>query len=261
MSSTKPPTPQKVESTPLQDPTREQAKDVDTVMKDSAPVQAAEASRQPVPATMTQPMKEPEKVAEPLTKASVPSDAMDVDSEPKKPEISTLATATTAPTEKLDSEIKEPIVTSGGPATGTRSAQSPLISNKPLSAPTSVKRMSRRSSMARKLSGDSGDGRIGSVQAQPSAAATITAEPAMIDGTNGQAAEGKKEKLKDATEAPAAKEDNMADADDDGDSITVTSKKQRDDKVELKETEKVELRTPPPRRAASGRITRKRTGF
>ena len=270
---TNPSTPLYAEPKPLQDPEGDKAKDSDTVMKDAAPDKPVEGSVQAAPATRAQPAKEPEKAAEPEPKpaAAATADAMDVDSEPKKAEPAGPITAIGP--EKPESEIKETVVTaSGGPASGTRSAQSPLIANKPLSAPTSVKRMSRRSSMARKLSGDSGDGRMGVAQVQPPAAApaAVTVEPDsvgdLVDGPNVEGKKVEKEKTSEMGEAvqgqaSAAKEGNAAvDGDDDGDSITVTSKKQKDEKGELKESERVEPRTPPPRRAASGRFTRKRTG-
>ncbi|ETN43271.1 uncharacterized protein HMPREF1541_02430 [Cyphellophora europaea CBS 101466] len=222
-----------------------------------APAKREDIAREEAP-------KEPEKAAETATPSAISSvpapaptaadDAMEIDGvEDKKeaPAESALvpsAATEPAPTSTLDkpeiTEAKEATPAASGPASGTRSAQSPLISNKPLSAPTSAKRVSRRSSMARKLSGDSGDGQAN--------AAAVQAE-ATTDGADGEVADEKK-----SLGEPVEKAEAGVEEDGDDESITVASKDRdrKDDKESLKEKEKMEPRTPP-RRAASGRFTRK----
>jgi hypothetical protein len=234
-------------------------KEVDTVMRDTQ-------TNQPLPAKPEEKQIETAPVApeaadqksagnsdkpsEVKESAAVTADAMGIDSLEKKDEPAKEPSPPAAPTagvqqpEKHETEVNDPVTSSGGPASGTRSAQSPLISNKGLPPATgSAKRMSRRSSMARKLSGDSGDGRTQNEDKTAPASETADAEA---------------DKKAEPAKGPdgSLKNEATADEDGDGDSITVTAKK--GEKEELKDEERVNPRTPP-RRAASGRFARKRT--
>lgn len=262
-----PSTSQPAEKTNKHEVPSETSKDADTVMGDAAPEKPIDPSAKPEPTKIEAASHEVDKPVEPAPKTDAPTepaapaaDAMDVDTAEKKDE--PVEPMPALATEKADPDSKDPNASSNGPAGGTRSAQSPLISNKPLSAPTSVKRMSRRSSVARKLSGDSGDG-IAAAQATAPVPAPAAAQPdqasAPTENTAADVPEEKHdEKEQDGIEvAPPTKEDGVNE-EDDGESITVTSRKSKDDKETLKELEKMEPRTPP-RRAASGRYTRKRT--
>ena len=128
-----------------------------------------------------------------------------------------------------------------GPARGTRSAlQSPIMTNKPLDPPRSAKRVSRRSSTARKLSGDS---------------------------TDGQSEMGKKnDGIGDGESKDTGRERDGStkgqDEDMDGDSITVatgTASMRREKGEAMRESLKDREAKTPPKRNANGRFTRKRT--
>lgn len=263
---------QNIEPPSKQETQSEKPKDIDTVMGDATPEKPADPLAKPNQPTAVAPPQRSEKPVEPAPSATASAgpaaDAMDVDAGEKKDE--TTESKPAAAAEKSDAGPKEPAAAGHGPASGTRSAQSPLIANKPLSAPTSAKRMSRRSSMARKLSGDSGDGRM-AAQAPVTVAAPapapaqtdVAAAPAPNEGVHRESEKiadknAEKEKERDGVEVPPPTKEDGADDEGDGESITVASRKQKDEKENLKELEKMEPRTPP-RRAASGRYTRKRT--
>ena len=136
---------------------------------------------------------------------------------------------------KADIEVPPTPTTVEGPARGTRSAlQSPIQTNKPLNPPLSAKRVSRRSSTARKLSGASEDGYT-----------ELEKKADSIDG------EGKMPEKGKATAANV-----------DGDIITVATstaemRKAKDEAMRESLRDK-EAKTPP-KRNANGRFTRKRT--
>ncbi|KPI34838.1 uncharacterized protein AB675_4854 [Cyphellophora attinorum] len=160
--------------------------------------------------------------------------------------------------------------TTNGPASGTRSAQSPSISNKTISAPTSVRRTSRRSSVvattgsaatsslpqtdviASALAGGNWEADAGAEASQKSTAESegdtssnviVVAQPEPRDGKPPTKGEGTSEV---STRTSPSK----------GSTAEVADSKAS---AAIKEKEKIEPRTPPPRRAASGRVTRKRT--
>jgi hypothetical protein len=216
-------------------------------------VELAVGASTPADQSSTSNPGKPSEIREDGQAASVGADAMDIDSQERKDESRapmsemakqpTASAAETQQTDKDETEVREPIASSGGPASGTRSAQSPLISNKGLPPSTgSAKRMSRRSSMARKLSGDSGDGRNQNEDKTVSASDAADAEA----DKKAEGAKGPNGSLKS----------EPADDDGEGDTIHVTAKK--GEREELKDDVHVNSRTPP-RRAASGRFTRKRT--
>jgi hypothetical protein len=154
-------------------------------------------------------------------------DAMEVDGEKEVSKLSESIPETTT---------KEVDTTSGGPASGTRASfASPVMTSRTINTPSSAKRMSRRSSTARKLSGDSNDGRN-----------EVPEAPAKVDG------EGVKEK-EDGKDGDAGEKT-------DEDVITVETgrKEETREAMALREKEEREVRTPP-RRNANGRFTRKRT--
>jgi hypothetical protein len=129
-------------------------------------------------------------------------------------------------------DLKDEPITPGGPASGTRAAlQSPIITSKPLNPPTSVKRVSRRSSAARKLSGDSGDGY--SENSKGNMAASL----------DGEIRENEREGSRD----------------EDGDvNISPITRRERNEMMRDGFQDREPGRTPP-RRNANGRFTRKKT--
>jgi hypothetical protein len=193
----------------------------------------AETSQAPTAAAKSEPHAEVEDGEQEKTDPEAPTqqpaaaatdDAMQVDSsktlneEPKA-----------IGTERRDNDMKEP-TSLDGPARGTRSAmQSPIITQKTLNPPGSVKRSSRRSSAVRKLSGDgSADGHTGN-----------SSNADEVDGVS--RADGSARGTDDGEVA-------------DGDSITVAvMKRQKEEDLKEKEAPKT-----PPRRSATGRFVRKR---
>ena len=162
--------------------------------------------------------------------------------QPIAAEIDGEATNTDAKDSKTtDAEAKDSAASIAGPASGTRSAmQSPVITNKPFQ-PGSAKRNSRRSSTARKLSGDSADDQT---------------QYGRTDGVDSNRNAHSQDKTSDK-----AKE-----AETDGDTVQVAAaplsagpKKEKDEvmKESLREKELAQSRTPP-RRNASGRFTSRR---
>ena len=143
-----------------------------------------------------------------------------------------------------DTEVKDSAASVVGPASGTRSAmQSPVITNKPFQ-PGSAKRNSRRSSTARKLSGDSADGQT---------------PHGRMDGIDSNSKASGQDKPSDR-----AKE-----VETDGDTVQVAApplsaglKKEKDQimKESLGEKESALSRTPP-KRNASGRFTRRKNTY
>ena len=143
-----------------------------------------------------------------------------------------------------DAEAKDSAASIIGPASGTRSAmQSPVITNKPFQ-PGSAKRNSRRSSTARKLSGDSADGQ------------TPYGRTDGIDSSSNAFGQDK----------PS---DRAKEIETDGDTVQVAAaplsaglKKEKDQvmKESLREKESALSRTPP-KRNASGRFTRRKNTY
>jgi hypothetical protein len=136
--------------------------------------------------------------------------------------------------------------TIAGPAKATRAAfQSPTMTTKPLDPPRSAKRISRRSSAARKLSGDSTDGQTDIAKS----------------------ADGADREMKDYEKDPSTRDGSTKggmDEEMDGDSITVAPsrgslRKKRGEAMRAS-LEELESNTPP-KRNANGRFTRKRTLF
>ena len=211
-----------------------EAKDADTPMRGVNAEKSPETTLQKPDSAAGEALSEElEKASEPASLTASATDAMDVDGDDKRAlEAHSVSAATTVP-EKPEVEQKSPALVSGGPASGTRSAQSPLVANTPLSAPTSVRRTSRRSSTARKPSADSGDGRAAE-HAESGPPATM----GVVDDDD-----GKKGTEKDGR--VVSKEGVVEEGDDE--SITVTSKNQKDDKDGLKGKESVERRERPMR--------------
>jgi hypothetical protein len=216
---------QEKEDVNLAAPSVTQTQNADTHMTDVL-------ETQPPVAQIPEPRKEEEKdkVGGPAAgdTAATSSGAMEVDGEKKQEQVDGTA----------DSEAKDETTASGGPASGTRSAlQSPVMTSKPLNPPSSAKRMSRRSSTARKLSGDSADG-----------------QSEVSKGTEGTVGDAKESERDASAREPT--EEGI-----DGDSITVATstsaamRKERDDA--LRDAKEREARTPP-RRNANGRFTRRR---
>ena len=129
-----------------------------------------------------------------------------------------------------------------GPARGTRSAlQSPIQTNKPFNPPMSAKRVSRRSSIARKLSRDSPDG--------------CTEVEKKAEGVAGE--ETEQEKGKDGSAKGLSADEEV-----DGDSITVATgtaeMRKAKDEASRESLKDREAKTTP-KRNANGRFTRKKT--
>ena len=143
-----------------------------------------------------------------------------------------------------DAEAKDSAASIIGPASGTRSAmQSPVITNKPFQ-PGSAKRNSRRSSTARKMSGDSADGQT---------------QHGRTDGIDSNS----------KASVPDKPSDRAKEVETDGDTVQVAAaplsaglKKEKDAvmKESLREKELAQSRTPP-KRNASGRFTRRKNTY
>jgi hypothetical protein len=168
--------------------------------------------------------------------------------------------------------------TTSGPASATRSAQSPSISNKTISAPTSVRRTSRRSSVVATTASTT----TSSLPQTDVIASAMTAkgEEAQTNGqASGKADPGTEASQKSTAESEGDTSSNVivvAQPEPKGGALESQTKEEKlsaadskktsaaevaDSKLSaaVKEKEKIEPRTPPPRRAASGRVTRKRT--
>lgn len=244
-------------------------KDVDTIMTDAGATEKEAKSPAKTDATVTEtaPVKPPSS-AQPAPSTFPAPDAMDVDGGAKKGEATALPAPPSTASAQAEAELKDAVTASGGPASGTRSAQSPLVANKTLSAPNSVKRASRRSSMARRVSMDSGDGRGAGAPATPvqapiASGSALSAEPASITAGSEEGGDGDNAHVnggKDAGESVTKENvDGEAAGEADGDSITVASRKQKSEKETPKDSE-LGPRIPA-RRAASGRFRKRPTGF